>query len=58
MITPKTILFFIILVSIIDIFANVISFIPIIGGILESISETMLEIIQIGLAGLLVAWRS
>jgi len=38
---------FIVILSIIDIFANVFSFIPILGDILETLSETIIEIIQI-----------
>lgn len=46
---------FIILLSVIDIFANVVSFIPIIGDLVETASETVLETIQILLTGLLIA---
>ncbi|MCD4759811.1 hypothetical protein K8R33_02905 [archaeon] len=43
----------IILVSIIDLFANSISLIPVLGDVLETMSETILEFIQIVLASLL-----
>jgi len=42
----------IILVSVLDIAANLISFIPIIGDIVETMSETVMEIIQLILVGL------
>lgn len=45
-------LFLIIGLSFIDIFANAVSAVPFIGDILETASETMLESLQIILTGL------
>jgi len=42
----------IVLLSVIDVAANLISFIPILGDIAETISETVLEVIQLVLVGL------
>jgi uncharacterized membrane protein len=45
----------IVLISIIDIFANIISFIPVIGDLAETASETVMEAIQLVLVGILAA---
>ena len=43
----------IVLLSVLDIFANVLSLIPLIGDLMETISESILEAIQILLATIL-----
>ena len=42
----------IIAISVIDVLANAISFIPIAGDILETLSETGMEIVQLILVGI------
>ena len=45
---------FIILLSLLDIGTNILSFIPFIGGVFETISEVIIEIIQIILTVIIV----
>lgn len=45
---------FIILLSVIDIFINVVSLIPVIGDVIETAGETVLEMLQIGLVALAI----
>lgn len=42
----------VILISIIDLFANIVSFIPVIGDLIETASEAGMEALQVVLVGI------